>query len=65
MFGGITAANWCADWTLPTRPFPAAKTAEAPPLLMLQSRYDGLNLEFPMTAELKQIIAKPVSDPVE
>jgi len=26
---------------------------------------NGLNLEFPMTAELKQIIAKPVSDPVE
>ncbi|MFK3605428.1 ABC transporter [Pseudomonas sp. AP19] len=25
----------------------------------------GLNLEFPMTAELKAIIAKPVSDPVE
>ena len=26
---------------------------------------NGLNLEFPMTAELKQIIAKPVNDPVE
>ena len=26
---------------------------------------NGLNLEFPMTAELKQIIATPVSDPVE
>lgn len=25
----------------------------------------GLNLEFPMTSELKAIIAKPVSDPVE
>ncbi|MGY2375857.1 transporter substrate-binding domain-containing protein [Pseudomonas sp. SDO524_S393] len=25
----------------------------------------GLNLEFPMTAELKAIIARPVSDPVE
>ncbi|AZF07826.1 transporter substrate-binding domain-containing protein [Pseudomonas sp. R5-89-07] len=25
----------------------------------------GLNLEFPMTTELKQIIAKPISDPVE
>ncbi|MFL1500038.1 transporter substrate-binding domain-containing protein [Pseudomonas sp. O64] len=25
----------------------------------------GLNLEFPMTAELKAIIAKPVSDPVD
>jgi len=25
----------------------------------------GLNLEFPMTRELKAIIAKPVSDPVE
>lgn len=50
MFGGITAANWCADWTLPTRPFPAATTAEAPPLLMLQSRYDGLTpIEGAMT----------------
>ena len=26
---------------------------------------NGLNLEFPMTAELKKIIASPVSDPVE
>ncbi|MDQ0737324.1 transporter substrate-binding domain-containing protein [Pseudomonas sp. W4I3] len=25
----------------------------------------GLNLEFPMTTELKQIIARPISDPVE
>jgi len=25
----------------------------------------GLNLEFPMTAELKAIIARPTSDPVE
>jgi glutamate/aspartate transport system substrate-binding protein len=25
----------------------------------------GLNLEFPMTSELKAIIAKPVSDPVQ
>jgi len=26
---------------------------------------NGLNLEFPMTAELKQIIAHPTSDPVQ
>ena len=25
----------------------------------------GLNLEFPMTSELKAIIAKPISDPVQ
>ncbi len=39
--GGFAAGNFCAHWTLPTRPFPAATTTENAPLLMLQSRYDG------------------------
>ncbi|KAI1692622.1 bacterial extracellular solute-binding protein, family 3 domain-containing protein [Ditylenchus destructor] len=38
---------------------------DLPALVRITHSAKGLNLEFPMTRELKAIIAKPISDPVE
>ncbi|MNZ94445.1 Tripeptidyl aminopeptidase precursor [compost metagenome] len=54
--GGFAAGNFCAHWTLPTRPFPAATTTENAPLLMLQSRYDG---QTPIEGAMATLAALP------
>lgn len=42
LLGGAAASNVCLHWSIPPRPFPAATAADSAPLLMLQSRYDGI-----------------------
>lgn len=54
--GTAAVGNICLHWSTPSRGFPAATAADSAPLLMLQSRFDGIT---PVEQALATLAALP------